>query len=793
MAKKIFVLLICAVFILCSGCGARSGTSMQKSNGKSADISAWITDWDFERGVKEVQSVSVPFNSIQMFAVYFDKNGRLFVPQNVKKLLKESPKELEEQKLCNLSITVVNDTVSDKGESIQEKDQKIVQKIVTDEKVQKENIDELALIVKNSPFEGLVLDYEKIPYENWNGYAAYIGKLGSMLEKEGKTLKIVLEPESPIDSVKLPKQYEYTMMAYNLYGPKTSHGPKADKKFIENLCDKMNKNFDKKRIAFSLGGFDWPQSGNVTAVTESQAEKLLSKSGSSKKRYKESEAVYFSYKDSKGENHTVCYADKETLLYWIGIARKKRITSFELWRLGGNDISTLSDINKYVTSKISSDDSNDTAAEANGKSNVISGVVTGEKILSLTFNGLPDEKKTKEILDELDELNIKATFFISGIKAGEESESARMIVQRGHELGDSTLTGIDLTKISYNEKVKQIGKSRDAIIKFSGAEPKYLRPGHAAVNDEVCTASYACGYDDIITYNVNPNDYDGKSPQETAQFVSSKKKKGGIVILDADKNQHIVETISLIYKSLKAKGYSFVPLSQLVEIYKCRKENQFVPRTDIVKVDPDYKNTEYKITEKGTSGKKQVALTFDDWGSDDTVDCLLDILDKYNVKATFFLRANGVERNPSLALAISEKGHEIGNHTYSHIDFDKMTPLQLQEDIVKAHYIIAKAINKEPKIYLRPPRGGVDSKTAKAVAACGYKNIIIYNVDPNDWDRTKTASYISKYVLDNTTDGSIILLHMLDNLNTEKALPSIIEGLETKGYNFVTVSKMLNQ
>ena len=792
MPQKICALLISVIFILCSGCGT-GGTSMQKSNGKSYDISAWITDWDFKEGLTETQSVSVPFNSIQMFAVYFDRNGELFIPQNVKKILKESQKELENQKLYNVSLTVVNDTVSDKGESIQKKDQNLVKKIITDERVQKENIDKLTDLIKGSHFEGLTLDYEKIPYENWNGYASYIDKLGNTLKKQGKTLKIVLEPESPVDSVKLPKKYEYIIMAYNLYGPGTSHGPKADKKFIENLCDKMNRNFDNKEVAFSLGGFDWSQSGNVTAVTEAQAEKLLSKSGSQKKRYEESKAVYFSYKDNNDKEHTVCYADKETLLFWIDAAKKKGITSFALWRLGGNDISTLSDINKYVTSGTSLDSISNAADKSKGKSDVISGVVTGKKILSLTFNGLPDEKKTKEILDELDKLNIKATFFISGIKAGEESEAARMIVQRGHEIGDNTLTGIDLTKVNYNEKVRQIGKSRDAIIKFSGAEPKYLRPGHAAVNDEVCSASYDCGYDDIITYNINPNDYDGKSPEKIAQFVSSKKKKGGIVILDADKNQHIAETISLIYKSLKVKGYSFVPLSQLVEIYKYRKENQFVPRTDVIKVDPDYKNTEYKITEKGTSGKKQVALTFDDWGSDDTLDCLLDILDKYNVKATFFLRANGVERNPSLALAISEKGHEIGNHTYSHTDFDKMTPLQLQEDIVKAHYIIAKAINKEPKIYLRPPRGGVDAKTAQAVAACGYKNIIIYNVDPNDWDRTKSASYISKYVLESTTDGSIILLHMLDNLNTEKALPSIIEGLKAKGYNFVTVSKMLNQ
>lgn len=791
LLRKISLSVILSMLLLCSGCQKNTVSPAVKN----PDISPWVVDWDLKRGLDEIKSVPDAFKSVQIFGAYFDKDEKLFVPENLKELINKPIDELNKQGLKNIYITVVNDIVLEEGKSL-EKDSKLIEDIIKDEKKRKAHIEELVNLAESGEFKGLTLDYEKIPLEVFDEYAAFIDELGSRLKKNGKNLRIVLEPSSPIDSVKLPRQYEYTMMAYNLYDTNTVPGPKADKKMIASLSDKMNKNFDNVRIAFSLGGFDWPEKGESTMVTQLEAEELLSKTGSLKKRYNDSEAVYFNYTDKDGIKHTVCYADGQTLLFWTKVALDKGISNFDIWRLGGNSIDTLSAIKDYAASEITMESSvKEVYPETNNeltKSNVVPSVLTGRKILSLTFNGLPDEEETGKILDELDALNIKATFFISGVKAAEEQEAARMIVERGHELGNSTLSGADLTKIDYDEKVREISKSHDAILKYTGIEPKYLRPGYGALNEEVCLAAASCGYEDIVTYSVNPQDWNSKTPEEVAKLVIDKKKRGGIIILNADKNPLVHEAIPLIYEGLKEKGYELVPLWQLIEINNDNKQNQYVPGSGDVKVDTEYKNTQYRIFEEGPAGKMQVALTFDDWGSDDTIDGLLDILDKYKVKATFFLRAKGVESNPSLALAISERGHEIANHTYSHTDLDLMTPMEVQEDIVKAHDVIASAINKEPARYMRPPRGVYNPKVAEAVAACGYRDIIMYSSTAYDWDPTTTAQDISSHMLNSAFDGDILLLHMLDNINTTKALPAIIEGLQAKGYNLVTVGEMLN-
>lgn len=739
-----------------------------------------------KRGLEEAKSVPDEFDSVDFFGAYFNKDGKIFLPQNMEELMKK-PDEI----FKSIYLTVVNDIVLDDGSSIQ-KDSKIIKDILGDEKGQEDHIKELVDLAVTYPVKGLMLDYEKIPDEVFDEYAVFIEKLGSSLKNKGRDLKIVLEPGSPIDSVKFPEKFEYIIMAYNLHDLRTPPGPKADYKLIDSLSNKLQENSLNGSIAFSLGGFDWPEEGNGKAITELEAEELLLKVGAEKKRSRDSGAAYFNYMDNEGINHTVYYADGETIMGWADRAYAKGISSFYLWRLGGNSTDTLSDVKDYIKSGEPLKNSG-RMDDKDKKSDLVKSVVTGQRIVSLTFNGLPHEKEMDELLYELDVLNIKATFFISGIKAAEERETVRMIVERGHELGNSTLTGVDLTKVNYEEKIRQISKSHDAIAKYAGVVPEYLRPGHGTVDEEVLIAAGNCGYDNVVTYSINPQDWENNAPEEVARLVGERKKKGGVIILNADKNPRVSEAIPLIYESLKAKEYEIVPLKELIKIHEARKENLYTGYLETVKVDPDFKNTNYRIIEEGPPAKEdRVAITFDDWASDDTIDSILDVLDKYDVKATFFLRAKGVEANPSLALAIYERGHEIANHTYSHTDLNLLSPLEIQEDIVKAHHVIAEAINAEPARFLRPPRGIVDPEIAKAVAACGYENITLYSVTALDWVAEVTAKEISDKMISDTFDGAILLLHILDNINTPEALPVIIEGLRAKGYTFVTVGEMLN-
>ncbi len=425
------------------------------------------------------------------------------------------------------------------------------------------------------------------------------------------------------------------------------------------------------------------------------------------------------------------------------------------------------------------------------KSDVISSVITDRKVLSLTFQGLADDEMMKKLLDELDKFNIKATFFVSGVKVAEDTDVAKMVIERGHEIGNSTLSGDDLTKKSYAKKVSEILKSHKIIEDKLGIKPKYLRPGHGAVDEEVRLATAQVGYENIINYNINPQDWEDRTPEEISMHIDEKKKRGGIIVLDAEKNSRVDESIALIYEKLAKKGYELIPLKDLVHIYEERKANQYISDNSIVKVNSEYNDEKYKIIKEGSRNEKKIALTFDDWGSDDTLDSILDTLDKYDVKATFFFRAKGVESNPSLAYAISQRGHEVGSHTYSHVDLDTLTWEEIQQDMVKSHEVIAWAINKEPKRYLRPPRGIINEEIAKAVAACGYKDIIMYGPSALDWKKEKTAKDIADYMLSNTYNGAILLLHMLDDISTPEALPMILEGLQEQGYTFVTVGQLI--
>lgn len=317
--KYIYVLIMCIVMLSASGCK------------QEEDISAWIVDWDLDRGINETNSLYKDLSSTQIFAAYFDESGRLFLPD----ALKES-KYLDEAKSTdNRYLTVVNDIVKADGSSTQ-KDSDIMRGILTNEDKYNAHIKELISLVSSDKFVGIELDYEKIDDDIWDKYAQFIDELGQELKKNSKKLRVVLEPRSPIDKVDLPSDYEYVMMAYNLYGYHSGPGPKADIEFIQNLSKKCKTNLEDVRMAFSLGGFDWTEEEKPKALTEVEAKKLLDETKSEMKRDSKSGAVYFNYKDENLNSHSVWYCDSETLDIWMDTAKKYNINKFALWRLGGN-------------------------------------------------------------------------------------------------------------------------------------------------------------------------------------------------------------------------------------------------------------------------------------------------------------------------------------------------------------------------------------------------------------------------------------------------------------------------
>ncbi|MFD3259063.1 polysaccharide deacetylase family protein [Paenibacillus lentus] len=425
-------------------------------------------------------------------------------------------------------------------------------------------------------------------------------------------------------------------------------------------------------------------------------------------------------------------------------------------------------------------------------SQAISSVYTTGRELALTFNGMADSATMNKLLDKLDGYGIQATFFLPGMRVAEEPDIAREIVSRGHEIENNTLNGSDLSKLSYDQIYKEIHLANQVIRKETGITPRYVRTGNGEYDDDIRLAAAHNGQNAVISYSLFLHNWNKETEAQKRSYVRKYIHRGGIIALDTGENKQLFEDISLLAAAAEDVGYTFVPLSKLVMKGGEREPLERIAGYDAASLNADKELASYNLVYKEETTSKKIALTFDDWGTDYTITQILDILDKYQIKASFFLRADGVEKNPNLARAIAEAGHDVGNHTYSHPELADLTPAELQNEVVKAHQVITEAIQEKPAMIFRPPTGNITPEAAKIISATGYHTIVNFDVDPKDWDRSQSAAQITQSIMEQTQSGSIILLHMLDDLHTIEALPTVIENLERQGYTFVRASELLS-
>lgn len=189
--------------------------------------------------------------------------------------------------------------------------------------------------------------------------------------------------------------------------------------------------------------------------------------------------------------------------------------------------------------------------------------------------------------------------------------------------------------------------------------------------------------------------------------------------------------------------------------------------------------------------KKLVALTFDDGPSHTTRD-ILKVLDETNTIATFFVVGENIDLNPDVLYETYQKGHEIGNHTNSHPVSLLMNQQKIAKEILIAEEKIYQVIGIKPKL-IRAPYALYPQNLLTNVELFNML-LISWDVDPEDWKQVNSNIIVNR-VLKDVTPGSIILLHdgppELDRSHTIEALPEIISKLKEDGYQFVTVSELL--
>ncbi|SCW67006.1 Peptidoglycan/xylan/chitin deacetylase, PgdA/CDA1 family [Paenibacillus tianmuensis] len=196
---------------------------------------------------------------------------------------------------------------------------------------------------------------------------------------------------------------------------------------------------------------------------------------------------------------------------------------------------------------------------------------------------------------------------------------------------------------------------------------------------------------------------------------------------------------------------------------------------------------------RGSAASGQVALTFDDAPDTTFTPQVLDVLKKYQVRATFFLVGAQAEKHPEMVKRIVREGHVIGNHSYSHKLFTKLSDDLFQSQVLQTQQALKRLIGYSPHL-LRPPYGEISESQLLWASEHGYR-IVNWNVDSLDWKQLGQEKVISN-ILTNVKPGSIILQHSgggpgQDLNGTVQALPTVIQTLKSRNLKMVTLPELL--
>ena len=184
---------------------------------------------------------------------------------------------------------------------------------------------------------------------------------------------------------------------------------------------------------------------------------------------------------------------------------------------------------------------------------------------------------------------------------------------------------------------------------------------------------------------------------------------------------------------------------------------------------------------------KVISVTFDaSWGGDKTM-AILDLLDRYNAKATFFLVGIWVDKYPELVQEIAKRGHEIGNHSDSHAHFTQISDAQIRQELKDCSDKIEDLTGTRPTLF-RPPYGDYNSKVITVVRDAGYE-AVQWSIDSLDW-KNRGVNDLVKRATNNVQKGDIILFHN-DSQYIVEALPAILQHYQAQGFTMIPAKDIL--
>ena len=484
---------------------------------------------------------------------------------------------------------------------------------------------------------------------------------------------------------------------------------------------------------------------------------------------------------------------------------------------------------------------------------------TAQKVV-LTFGGLTRKESVEDILDHLDRMGVKATFFVTELELRKYTDTVREIAARGHELGLGLRTGTDG---DFYETCAQIERLQKNMQRLLGVRPVIARQVFGTEIPTVNEAASAMGIE-LLGQTVNmvqTKDKEAKKVEDISDHLFGKfilaMGRGQIIYgrLDFLDNPTLTGDLLEWIKKNKVDSATYVtlldsphtnaendsaysmgavrevlgdeahrwtyPVPEEKALFSLRGEGKRKPRTDrlfrhefsaryigspkVTETDRIRGFSEAEMEQMDHTGivkdvrDNTIFLTFDDWGTDVSINHLLYVLRKHHAKGTFFIITWNVKNNPNLLRAIAEDGHDIASHTNRHRPMvwqtsnygGNMTPMteeEYAEDVRLSYEELQKTVGDvmvdgKPALthYFRPPTLAISKSGIRSIMDAGFSYIVSGYESTDDYATPSLQAMIgaiSHGIYDekgNVRKGSILIMHMTDKAQyTAEALDYIL-------------------
>lgn len=182
---------------------------------------------------------------------------------------------------------------------------------------------------------------------------------------------------------------------------------------------------------------------------------------------------------------------------------------------------------------------------------------------------------------------------------------------------------------------------------------------------------------------------------------------------------------------------------------------------------------------------KRVAVTIDDGPSLKYVLKAMDCAEAHGSRVTFFVTGRWLVKDPQIARRITERGHQIGNHTWDHVALSKCPPAKVRDELTRVNDLIVRSRGERPSLF-RPPYGSHNAAVDKVGQALGMQ-VVMWDIDPQDWAGGSSQKTLDT-IFSQLRPNRIILIHQVHN--TYEVLDQLFSGLQKRGYASVRVDEL---